>query len=98
MVFPLLDCLKTQYFGEKKTPQKELRLQQVCLKVGGTMYYRTRASTNRARLLTALVYKPRDLLHKIHLLTALKTLDMRYKQRLVDARVRYVKVSTKSQI
>ena len=51
--------------------------------------YRTRASTNRARLLTALVYKPRDLLHKIHLLTALKTLDMRYKQRLsiVDERI-----------
>ena len=40
--------------------------------------YRTCSSTNCARLLPALVYKPRDLLHKIHFLTALKTLDMRY--------------------
>ena len=52
--------------------------------------YRTCSPTNRARLLTALVYKPRDLLHKIYFLTALKTLDTTYKQRLVDERIRYL--------
>ena len=57
------------------------------------MEYRTRSPTNRARLLTALVYKPPDLLHKMHFLTTLKTLDTTYKQRLVDERIRYLYVN-----
>ena len=52
--------------------------------------YRTRSPTNCACLLTALIYKLLDLLHKIHFLTALKTLDTTYKQRLVGERIRYV--------
>ena len=53
-------------------------------------HYRTCSPTNRARLLTALVYKPRDLLHKIYFSTAMKTLDTTYKHRLVDERIHYV--------
>ena len=51
-------------------------------------FLRSCSPTNRARLLTALVYKLRDLLHKIHFLTALKTLDTTYKQRLVGEQIR----------
>ena len=59
-----------------------------CYQISQTIYL-TGSPTNRARLLTALVNKLQDLLHKIHFLTALKTLDTTYKQRLVDERIRY---------
>ena len=66
----------------------------ICLKSGYFLFGQKKAQKiyifahNRARLLTALVYKPRDLLHKIHFLTALKTLDATYKQRLVGEQIR----------
>ena len=69
------------------------------LALASMMYikYRTHSSTKRARLLlAALVYELRVLLHKIHLLTALKTLDMRYKLRLGDEPIRYIVQQYKS--